>query len=502
MLRGNRSLLILFGIFLFALAGIPPFAGFWAKWELVKLLVHSKMLFALSAILLGSLFEIIFLFRWFTLTVKSDIAATIPRWDASKIFSTSFLGVIAIFFAAMIMKVYYGFSLIHILPVLAVLVIDIIDFLPSKVKGLLSLLAVLAYGYYIYPFESNIQLFFGIIFIVGSAVNIISTLNRTGKSEGFYGFLLMMIFSFGNLIIATNYLEFFLTWEFMTISSFLLILRGKQAQKASLMYMIFSTAGAYLMMVGFAFAPQLMGNSPLVISLANVQLPLISIILLSIGFMIKSGSLGVHIWLPEAHAEAEADVSSFISAILLKAGVFGLLLVGISYVKFAPSFDIFYWVGWIGVLTAIVGAFLASFQEDAKRLLAYSSMSQVGYIVAAIAMVSHLGWVSALYLAFNHMMFKSALFIAVAGIYYRTHTRNMYEMGGLIKKCLCLILLFLSLLLLFQVCRHYLVLVRNGLSILHSSQMAGTYKPVCYSLHQQLVSSTFTESFIRYSWGS
>lgn len=433
-LRGNRSLLILFGIFLFALAGIPPFAGFWAKWELVKLLVHSKMLFALSAILLGSLFEIIFLFRWFTLTVKSDIAATIPRWDASKIFSTSFLGVIAIFFAAMIMKVYYGFSLIHILPVLAVLVIDIIDFLPSKVKGLLSLLAVLAYGYYIYPFESNIQLFFGIIFIVGSAVNIISTLNRTGKSEGFYGFLLMMIFSFGNLIIATNYLEFFLTWEFMTISSFLLILRGKQAQKASLMYMIFSTAGAYLMMVGFAFAPQLMGNSPLVISLANVQLPLISIILLSIGFMIKSGSLGVHIWLPEAHAEAEADVSSFISAILLKAGVFGLLLVGISYVKFAPSFDIFYWVGWIGVLTAIVGAFLASFQEDAKRLLAYSSMSQVGYIVAAIAMVSHLGWVSALYLAFNHMMFKSALFIAVAGIYYRTHTRNMYEMGGLIKK--------------------------------------------------------------------
>ncbi|MCD6576587.1 MAG: hypothetical protein J7K66_01070, partial [Anaerolineaceae bacterium] len=252
--------------------------------------------------------------------------------------------------------------------------------------------------------------------------------------EGFYGLLLMMIFSFGNLLIATTYLEFFLSWEFMTISSFLLILRGKKAQKASMLYLIFSTAGAYLMMVGFSLAPNLVTNSALILSISNVSLPIAATILLSIGFMIKSGSLGVHIWLPEAHAEAESDVSPFISAILLKAGVFGLLMVGISYIKHTPSIDIFYWIGWIGVLTAVVGAFLASFQEDAKRLLAYSSMSQVGYVVASIAILSHLGWISALYLSFNHMMFKSALFIAIAGIYYRTHTRTMYEMGGLIKK--------------------------------------------------------------------
>lgn len=435
-LRNNKTLLILFGIFLFGLSGIPPFPGFWAKWEFVKILVQGKMFFVIGAILLGSLFEIVYLFRWFTLILKTEDLSEKSEISAepSKIFSTAIFAVISILISVIIMKFFYGFDRIVLLPLIALIAVYLLDFIPSKIKGILSLVAVMIYAYFIYPFESNFQLIFAIIFLIGSAINIIATLNRKGLSQNFYGFLLMMIFSFGNLLIAKTYLQFFLSWEFMTISSFILILRGKKAQKASLMYMIFSTAGAYLMMVGFGLAPTLNSNSALINSIANVNLPLITMILLSIGFLIKSGSIGVHIWLPEAHAEAESDVSPFISAILLKAGVFGLFMVGISYIKHIPAFDMFYWIGWLGVLTAIVGAFLASFQEDAKRLLAYSSMSQVGYIVATIAILSHLGWISAMYLSLNHMMFKSALFIAIAGVYYRTHTRTMYEMGGLIKK--------------------------------------------------------------------
>ncbi len=436
-LRNNKPLLVLFGLFIFALSGLPPFAGFWAKWEFVKVLVDSKMFFVLGTVLVGSLFELIFLFRWFTMAVKENADELEPMASPgfSRIFPVSFFGILAAVVSFGAMRCFYGSNWLQVLPVIAVLFITLIDSLPSKVKGFISLAAVAGYGYYLYPLlTGNIQLFFGVIFIAGSAVNLISTLNRKNQSKGFYGFLLMMIFSFGNLLIASTYLEFFLSWEFMTLSSFLLILRGQNAQRASLMYMIFSTAGAYLIMVGFSFAPALSSTAALILSIQDVNLPLISFIVLAIGFMIKSGSVGVHIWLPEAHAEAESDVSPFISAILLKAGVFGLLLLGIAYVSNAPSFDVFYWVGWIGVITAIAGAFMASFQEDAKKLLAYSSMSQVGYIVAALAMITHLGWVSALYLAFNHMMFKSALFIAVAGIYYRTRTRKMYEMGGLISR--------------------------------------------------------------------
>ncbi|MDA3870867.1 MAG: proton-conducting transporter membrane subunit [Candidatus Marinimicrobia bacterium] len=435
-LKENKFLLVLFGFLLFALSGIPPFPGFWAKWEFIKLLVHGKMFFVVGGILLGSLFEIVFLFRWFTIAVKGEVPSENPKisFEFSKYFSTTIFTGITIFVSVGIMKYFYDFNWFQFLPLIAVVVVYFLDFIPSKIKGVLSLIAVGIYGYFLYPFESNLQLFFGIIFIVGSAINIIVTFNRKNINKGFYGFLLMMIFSFGNLLIAKSYLEFFLAWEFMTISSFVLILRGKKAQKASLLYIIFSTTGAYLMMVGFSLAPHLTSNSALIISISNVNLQIASIILLAIGFLIKSGSLGVHIWIPGAYAEAEDDMTPFISSVLSKVGVFGILMIAISYLNNVQSFGIFYWMGWLGAFTAIVGAFLATFQEDAKKLLAYSSMSQVGYIVASIGLLSHLGWISALYLSFNHLMFKALIFIAIAGVIYRTGTRQMYKMGGLIKK--------------------------------------------------------------------
>ena len=92
-----------------------------------------------------------------------------------------------------------------------------------------------------------------------------------------------------------------------------------------------------------------------------------------------------------------------------------------------------YVLGWIGILTATFGALMAVFQEDIKRLVAYSSMGQLGYIVAGIALMSHLGWVAALYMTVNHFLFKGILFLSIAGIILRTNERLMYKMGGLIK---------------------------------------------------------------------
>ncbi len=439
-LRNHKSLLVVFGLLIFALAGLPPFAGFWAKWTFIKALVNQENYAVMVLILLGSLMEIVYLLRWFISVAKSKTESKITfgrMFTRNQLYVLYLLTSIIVATGLIFVRNYFPNQVIMLLPIIGLISMLILDFLPSKFKGILSLIAVVGFGYYLYNnvgLENPIQILFGVIFIIGSAINIISTLNRKGNSLGFYGLLLMMIFSFGNLLIATSYLEFFFSWELMTISSFLLILRGKSADKAALMYMIFSMAGAYLMISGFAFAPNLLTGTSLIDSFSYIELPLISIILLSIGFMIKSGVLGLHVWLPEAHAEAEADVSSFISAILLKAGIWGFLLVAVSAIAYGPQIDIYFWIGWIGVFTALVGAFLAAFQEDMKRLLAYSSMSQVGYIIAAASMLSHLGWVSAFYLSLNHMMFKSALFIAIAGIYFRTKTRNMYEMGGLIKK--------------------------------------------------------------------
>jgi len=91
-------------------------------------------------------------------------------------------------------------------------------------------------------------------------------------------------------------------------------------------------------------------------------------------------------------------------------------------------------ISWIGVITAFAGALMAAFQEDIKKIVAYSSLSQLGYIILTMAAMNHVGWLSALHLSVNHMLFKMMIFLAFAGVILRTKTTNMYEMGGLIKK--------------------------------------------------------------------
>src|SRR5207344_250104 len=95
------------------------------------------------------------------------------------------------------------------------------------------------------------------------------------------------------------------------------------------------------------------------------------------------------------------------------------------------TLDLAYVLGWLAMLTTLAGAMLAVRQDDMKRMLAYSSMSQLGYIMAAIALMSHLGWVTALYLVANHVMVKGILFLAAAAIILRTGRRTLSDLGGL-----------------------------------------------------------------------
>ncbi len=129
-------------------------------------------------------------------------------------------------------------------------------------------------------------------------------------------------------------------------------------------------------------------------------------------------------WLPGAHAEAESDVSPMVSAILLKAGVFGLLILFLAMgAEKAGDNVLIYILGWLGAITVLVGNLKAVFQEDAKRLLAYSSIGQLGYILFAFAIMTHLGWVTGFIYTINHFLFKAALFLTIGGIVLRVkHT--------------------------------------------------------------------------------
>ena len=128
----------------------------------------------------------------------------------------------------------------------------------------------------------------------------------------------------------------------------------------------------------------------------------------------SAGTIGVHVWLPGAYAEAEDDVSAMLSAVVSKVPIFGLMVGHLCRDTSEAGLSLAHALGWIGMLTALAGAMLAVQQDDVKRMLAYSSMSQLGYIVTAIALMSHLGWVIAFYLTANHLMVKGILFLAAA----------------------------------------------------------------------------------------
>jgi len=423
----------IFGGFIFALLGFPPFPGFWAKWELIMQLASNNMPVWIWLILFGTMLEAAYLLRWFGYIIKgneNDKNEYVP--DIIR-FVPIILFLFSLFFTSLIYAKIMDFY--YLFPLLPAAVLFLFDWLPAKFKGIISITTLGTFLYFLIPQVSGIHLIFAVIFIIAGIISIIGTMNSKGQRRGFYPFLIMMFIALGKLLVAETTLQFFFAWEIMTISSYLLIIRGKNAQKAALNYILFSTAGAFLILIGFALGFKETGDPLLMSLLMSVKYSPVLFILFTLGFLIKTGSLGFHIWLPGSYSEAEDDVSPILSSILSKAGIFGLIIfTGIFGRQFIGKINIHAILGWIGVLTAFFGALMAVFQEDIKKLLAYSSLGQLGYVVLSIATFSHLGWVTAIYLSFNHLFFKALLFLAVAGIISRVHTRKMYEMGGLIKK--------------------------------------------------------------------
>jgi len=435
-LRSNKLLLVLFGIFIFALVGLPPFPGFFGKWELVMHLAETKNFIWVFAVLIGSFFEIVYMFRWLGYTIKLDLPSEEKLKVKSHQIIPLILFAIAVFGAGYFVSNEHQYaSMINYLPLAVAIGFAFIDFLPAFIKNTLAIAAMAAYYYFNKDNYTDIQGIFAAIFMIGGILTLIAGYAFKGKRMGFYPFALIMFAGLIGLVEATTTLEFFFAWELMTIGSYFLILRGKKSMKHALSYMLFSIGGAYLILAGFGLAA---------IGQTGISLGILSTVgeyapwifgLLAIGFMTKTASIGLHIWLPGAHAEAEADVSPMVSAILLKAGVFGLIMLFLSMGdQFVGPINYGYILGWIGVITALMGNMMAAFQEDAKRLLAYSSIGALGYILFGLALMSHLGWLTSISFSVTHFMFKALLFLAIGGVVWRVKTKNMYQMGGLIKK--------------------------------------------------------------------
>jgi formate hydrogenlyase subunit 3/multisubunit Na+/H+ antiporter MnhD subunit len=390
----------------------------------------------IAVILVGSFLEAIYLFRWFGYAVKGEDnfsrEITVRLHKIIPIVILSGLLYVVGYFTAQ----YHETSrIINFIPLLFVAVLYLIDSVPIFIKNTLAILGMGFYFFTIYPELDNMRLLFEVIFLVGGVLALIPGYNYKGKRSGFYPVAILMYAGLTGIIEATTTLEFFFGWELMTAGSYFLIIRGKKSMPHALSYMLFSLAGAYALLAAFSLAN--IGHDFPAMSLLNdiTYYPNLAYGLLLIGFLTKTASVGLHIWLPGAHGEAESDVSPMVSAILLKAGVFGIVLSLIGMSKASVELgNLAYILGWVGAITALIGNIGAVFQEDAKRLLAYSSIGQLGYIVFAFAMMSHLGWLTGFTYTINHFLYKSVLFMTIGAVVLRLGTHNMYEMGGLIKK--------------------------------------------------------------------
>lgn len=265
----------------------------------------------------------------------------------------------------------------------------------------------------------------------------------------------VLIFTLGatlGVILAGDFFTLFLFFELMTLSSFILVIHEQnlEAMKAGILYLYLGIAGGLALLFAIMLLYSATGSVDIVpvIDQLTANRTLIYILFL-IGFGIKAGLVPLHIWLPLAHPVAPSPASALLSGIMIKTGAYGILRVSLILFT-APSetaaSDLHYLfiVGnslmWVGVVTMLSGAIMALLQGNMKRILAYSSVSQIGYIATGIgaAMLmgvgGAMGFAGAVYHIINHAFFKAGLFVMVGTVYIYTHELELSRLGGMLKK--------------------------------------------------------------------
>lgn len=435
-LRAKPWLLVAFVTFVAMLSGLPPFPGFYAKWELVHLLAGEGRYVLIGLILFAALVEAGYLFRWFGYIICRENTASEGLLPAP--LRKQFVMLMALAASWVLAWVWGSLSvnanLLHALPLLVALGFVFLEPLPAWTKNIIAIVALSAWFWLSYAAYDPLQLIFSVVILLGGAIILLASFHAKGKRLGFYPSAMLMFAGLAMLVVAKDSFQFFAAWEFLTIGSYFLIMRGDHSEPHALSYILFSLGGAFLILTGFALAANgYLGMELTALAQTSAKVAPWVFLLLAIGFMTKTATVGVHIWLPGAHAEAEADVSPMVSGILLKAGLFGFFTLLIHMGKQQLyGVELTHVLMWMGALSALIGNLMAAFQEDAKRLLAWSSIGQMGYALFGLAMMNHLGWLMALMFVINHYIYKSMLFLSVGGIAKRTGTRDMYRMGGLI----------------------------------------------------------------------
>lgn len=259
----------------------------------------------------------------------------------------------------------------------------------------------------------------------------------TRQKEYFFFYLLLTTGMLGTFM-ALDLFLFYIFWEIVLVPMYFLIgiWGGPRREYAAIKFFLYTLAGSVFMLLGilalyFTSTPhtfnmlELAAAHPLALSL---QIPLF--VAFFLGFAVKVPIFPFHTWLPDAHVEAPTPISVLLAGILLKMGAYGFFRISFPILKeaahyFALPFAI------LGLINIVYGAFVAMTQTDFKKMVAYSSVSHMGFVILGLASMTVTGFNGALLQVLSHGLISGAMFLLVGVLYDRTHTRELDKFGGL-----------------------------------------------------------------------
>lgn len=272
-------------------------------------------------------------------------------------------------------------------------------------------------------------------------------MEHEGKVLNFQICTVLTLFAVLGIFLSGNMLTMLLFFELMTITSYFWVIHrwDKVSIRAGYFYLFFSIVGGLLIALGIAIMGSATGVLPNIgsgmVAPLNPKLFGWSIGVFVVGFGIKAGMVPLHLWLPHAHSVAPTPGSALLSGLIIKVGAYGLIRTG----EFAGwGIELGTGATWLGstliilgTCTMLLGVMSALIQSNAKKLLAYHSISQMGYVILGLGVALYLGsnggygLSGSIYHIINHALFKVALFLGVGVIYIHTGETDLYKLGGL-----------------------------------------------------------------------
>jgi len=266
------------------------------------------------------------------------------------------------------------------------------------------------------------------------------------EEKRFFGFYVMVFGVLHALTFSGNMVTYYLFFELMTLLSVPLILhnRSKEAIMGGLKYLFYSLFGAYMVLFGLFFLNryaltlnfQAGGTLDMARVAGNEPLLLVVAFAVILGFSVKAGMFPLHAWLPTAHPVAPAPASAVMSGIIVKMGVLGMIRM--VYYLFGADFIRGTWVQnvWLilSLLTVFIGSMLAYREKIFKKRLAYSTVSQVSYILFGLALLQPTAMTGGLLHVVFHALIKSCLFLSAGAVIYKTGKTNVAQLRGIGKE--------------------------------------------------------------------